>query len=111
MSLEIIIPAHNEEDIIEQTITQLEEKLSVKCDIIVINDHSTDDTGKIVKSLMQRYTNIRLVDNNTERGFANALRKGFSVATADFVIPVMMNPSSLVNCTLKPSSRLVPPNV
>ena len=57
--------------------------------IIVVNDHSTDKTAEVVRGLMKRYGNLRLVDNDTGRGFADALRKGFSMANTEFVIPVM----------------------
>jgi len=38
---------------------------------------------------MEQYSNLRVVDNDREKGFANALRKGFSVSDSDLVIPVM----------------------
>ncbi len=89
MKLAIVIPAHNEEEIIAQTIKGIEDKLKLDYEIIVVNDHSTDKTASVVNELFSRYSNVRLVDNDTGRGFAAALKKGFSAATADFVVPVM----------------------
>lgn len=89
MTITLVIPAHNEEGVIADTIKSIEEKLSLNYEIIVVNDHSVDNTAGIVKDLMKQYSNLRLVDNDTGRGFANALRKGFSVSNSDLVIPVM----------------------
>ncbi len=89
MKLSLIIPAHNEEEIISRTVEQIEQALDLDYEVIVINDHSTDGTGSAVNKLKGIYKNIVLVNNDTGKGFADALRKGFSVAESDFVIPVM----------------------
>ncbi len=89
MTITFIIPAHNEEDTIAETIRNIEEELNLDFEIIIVNDHSVDNTADVVKSLMKQYPNLNLVDNDLERGFANALKKGFSVARSDLVIPVM----------------------
>jgi dolichol-phosphate mannosyltransferase len=89
MTVDIIIPAHNEEEIIADTIKNLEDQLTLDYRIIVVNDHSSDTTTDIVEGLRKRYLNLQLVNNDAEQGFANTLRKGFSVANSDLVIPVM----------------------
>lgn len=89
MKITIVIPAHNEQEIIGDTIRNIEDVLNLDYEIIVINDHSTDDTGKIVGELIKKYSNLKLVDNDTGRGFADALKKGFAYCKTEFVIPVM----------------------
>ncbi len=89
MKITLVIPAHNEEEVIAHTINSIEEKLNLDYEIVVVNDHSVDNTGIVVKGLMKQYPNLRLVENDMERGFASALKKGFSVANSDFIIPVM----------------------
>lgn len=91
MKITIVIPAHNEEEIIAETIKNIEKEInsSIDYEIIVVNDHSIDNTAAIVKSLINQFSNLKLVDNDTGRGFADTLKKGFSVSNADFVIPVM----------------------
>lgn len=89
MKISIIIPAHNEEGVIAHTIKSIKGKLNSDYEIIVVNDHSSDNTANIITGLLKQYTNLRLVDNDTEKGFANALKKGFSAAGSDLIIPVM----------------------
>lgn len=90
MNFSIIIPAHNEEDNIEQVINGLEHNLDIKHEVIVVDDHSTDNTVDIVRRLAVQYrNNIRLVKNNTTQGFSNALKTGISNANSNIVVPVM----------------------
>jgi glycosyltransferase involved in cell wall biosynthesis len=89
MKISIVIPVHNEEENICETIKNIENKLNLDYEIIIVNDHSRDDTGVIVKNLMKQYSNLMLVENDTGRGFADALRKGFSISNSDLIIPVM----------------------
>lgn len=89
MKISIVIPAHNEEGIILETVKSIEEELNLDYEIIIVDDHSTDKTASVVKKLMKKYANLRLVENDAGRGFADALRKGFSVSDSDLVIPVM----------------------
>lgn len=89
MNFSIIIPAHNEEEVISKTILAFQGQPDKNFELIVIDDHSTDKTASIVEELAKKYPNLRLVANDKDKGFAAALRKGFSVFTADFAIPVM----------------------
>ncbi|MCM8770310.1 MAG: glycosyltransferase [Candidatus Omnitrophica bacterium] len=89
MRLSIIIPAHNEENNIEATISSLESNLLMDYVIIVVDDHSTDTTKDLVKKIMQRFQNISLVENKNSPGFANALRAGFLAVNTELFIPVM----------------------
>lgn len=89
MKITIVIPAHNEEDVIGQTISNIEKTLTLDYEIIVVDDHSSDRTSMIVDELSKRYRNLTLVKNDKERGFANALKKGFSSVRSELVIPVM----------------------
>lgn len=48
MKYQIIIPAHNEEQFIEQTLESLVNQTSPPKNILVVNDNSTDGTQKII---------------------------------------------------------------
>lgn len=91
MKLSIVIPAHNEQDNIRDIINKIEESLAfdTEYEIVVVNDHSTDDTPEIVLQLSKQYPNLRLVNNLAEGGFANALRAGFANVKTDVILPVM----------------------
>ncbi|MCK4912541.1 MAG: glycosyltransferase family 2 protein [Candidatus Omnitrophica bacterium] len=89
MMVSIVIPAFNEEECIEEVVSRLVRVLTVEHEIIVVNDHSIDNTRNKVEGLKKNYKNIALVDNQESQGFANTLRAGFKVAKGDVVVPIM----------------------
>jgi len=89
MNLSIIVPAHNEEDNIAQVISKIEEAVKTPHELIVVNDHSQDSTPDIVRKLSAKYPNLRLVENTQDKGFANAIKTGFSNIKTEIAIPVM----------------------
>ncbi len=89
MKVSIIVPAYNEQDNIAEVINMMQNSLDFPYELIVVNDHSDDNTRKIVAELSYRFHNIRLIDNELERGFANAMKGAFLKVTGDVVMPVM----------------------
>jgi len=87
--LSIVIPAHNEEENIADVINKIEKILDLQHELIIVNDHSTDSTVKIVTGLCRNYPNIRLVDNLLDAGFANAIKTGFAHVKTEAVVPIM----------------------
>lgn len=59
----VIIPARNEEEIIEACLTSvLQQKYPADLyEVIVIDDHSTDNTAAIIRNLQTQYANLHLI--------------------------------------------------
>jgi glycosyltransferase involved in cell wall biosynthesis len=89
MKLSIIIPAYNEQDNIVEIINKIEQSIDIPHELIVVNDHSWDNTEELVNGLATKYSNIKLVRNKLERGFANAIKTGFLNTKTEIVIPIM----------------------
>lgn len=89
MTLSIIIPAHNEEENISEVIKRVEESVRVPHELVVVNDHSTDNTASLVRGLTGQYANLRLVENTSLKGFAYAVKTGFRYSTGEVIIPIM----------------------
>ena len=87
--LTIVIPAHNEEASLYATVSGLEVIVAVLHEIIIVNDHSSDGTDKVASELSGKFNNVRLIDNDTDPGFTNAIKKGFSEASGEMVVLVM----------------------
>ena len=85
-SITILIPTYNEEKTIKQTIDSVKKAntLKLKKQIIIIDDGSTDNTQKKIKSL--KYRSLLLLAHTTNRGKGAALRTGFKKATGDIII-------------------------
>lgn len=95
-TLSIVIPAHNEESLIEATIVDLAETLGaerVPFEIVVVDDHSTDGTLAAIASLAARYPSVRCVPNRRHNGFGNAIHTGLENFSGDAVCIVMADAS------------------
>lgn len=89
MKLSIIIPAHNEQENIVSVISRIEDAIKIPHELVVVNDHSSDFTKGLVAGLSNKYDTIRLVENNLDKGFANAVRTGLYNARGEALVIVM----------------------
>lgn len=89
MNLSIVVPAHNEQENIADVIEKIEHNIEIPFELIVVNDHSIDNTERIIKELSYKYHNIKLIENKLQKGFANAVKAGFNSMAGDMVIPIM----------------------
>jgi dolichol-phosphate mannosyltransferase len=90
--LSIVIPAHNEEGQIEETVRSFHDELekeNIAHEILVINDNSKDKTEEILKKLSQEISQIRYINNSPPNGFGFAVRKGLENFEGDCVAIVM----------------------
>ena len=87
----ILIPARNEEKVIARTLKRMTELTypKDKLQIIIIDDVSTDNTGKIAEQYLKTYNNIKIVHRNEPeggRGKASALNAGFKHAKGEIIL-------------------------
>ena len=80
MKISLIIPAYNEEKYISRCILSAQKHFSDLCEIIVIDNNSTDDTSKIAES----FDNVRVILEK-EKGVTRARQRGFLEAEGDFL--------------------------
>lgn len=105
MKLSVVIPAHNEEGSIKQTVTSLHDTLheyDIDHEIVVINDNSSDSTEDILKELKNSIPNhLTYYNNNGPSGFGFAVRYGLERFSGDCVAIMMADlsddPEDLVN--------------
>jgi dolichol-phosphate mannosyltransferase len=90
--LSVVIPAHNEEGSIAETITTLHavlEKYQIPHEIAVVNDHSSDSTGDILNKLTQSISSLVQHHNDGQGGFGYAIRYGLDRFKGDCVAIMM----------------------
>jgi len=96
MKLSVVIPAHNEEGCIGETITTLYHRLhtgNIDHEIVVINDNSKDKTVAILTELAHTVPTLKFFTNNGLHGFGYAVRYGLERFTGDCVAVFMADMS------------------
>ncbi len=94
--LSVVIPAHNEEGSIRETVLAFHEELRIEKiphEILVINDNSKDATETILKDLSKKIKEVRYINNTPPNGFGFAVRKGLNEFKGDCVAIVMADMS------------------
>jgi glycosyltransferase involved in cell wall biosynthesis len=84
-TLSIVVPAFNE----EATLARVVEKLMhvpYLFEIVIVDDCSTDRTLEIARQLAAKYSQVRALTHQHNRGKTDALRTGFAETKGDIVI-------------------------
>lgn len=84
MDIYIIIPAHNEDDYIGQTLASLTRQTVLPKQVVVVNDHSTDQTQAIAEDYASKYPWISVLNSKSSEKhlpgskIINAFNKGLN---------------------------------
>ena len=86
MILSIIIPVYNEEKTVIQILEKIKNNSSnlLKYEVIVIDDGSTDQSGKLLES--NKHLFDKLLVNETNKGKGFSIKKGLSNASGTHII-------------------------
>ncbi|MED4592939.1 glycosyltransferase [Bacillus safensis] len=89
-TVSILIPAHNEEVVIRQTLKAMVQLSYPKhlLEIIVINDNSSDGTGDIVQSFSEQYDYVHMIETKPPfagKGKSTALNEGLKASTGEVI--------------------------
>ena len=84
----IMIPAHNEESVIEYTVNNVRSMTYPKFEIILIDDRSSDNTLSVIKNLAEKYDNIKYLhrDNDAFPGKSAVLNDAMALAKGDAIL-------------------------
>ncbi len=86
-SVTVLIPAHNEESVIVQTVTSVLLSDLKDLRIIVVNDGSTDRTRELLDTNFSRDPRVRII-HQMNRGKAAALNAALSHADTEIVVTI-----------------------
>jgi polyisoprenyl-phosphate glycosyltransferase len=102
----VVVPAHNEEDALEQLYVRLErvlDELAVPWSILFVNDGSDDGTTAVLESLYARDERVSYLVLSRNFGHQAALGAGLDRADADVVITMdadLQHPPELIGVLL-----------
>lgn len=96
MKLSVVVPAHDEEESIERTVTGIARALNseqIPHEILVVVDHCNDGTAEVVARMAHEVSGLVAVVNRDEAGYGMAVRAGLSAFTGDCVAIMMADAS------------------
>lgn len=79
----VIIPTHNSEKYILECINSVINQTYKNLEIIIIDDKSTDDSVKLIKSIKDK--RIKLIELERNSGAAITRNKGIEASTGDYI--------------------------
>src|SRR3990167_803601 len=95
--ISVVIPNYNGQDLLNKNLPKVI-KTCPNCEIIVVDDASTDDS---VDFLQKNFKRIKLIQLAKNKGFAHAVNEGVRKANGDLVL--------LLNSDVSPQANFLPP--
>ena len=91
MKLSIVIPAYNEAENIKPLVKDIRAKIGLDdYEIIIVDDHSSDETQKICADLKKDIPNLVVLKRQKgENGMGYALMEGSRIASGEYIIWMM----------------------
>ena len=81
--LSIIIPHYNNKDILYNCIHSLTNITYKNCEIIVVDNNSTDNS---VESVKESFPQIKIINSDTNRGYAGGCNLGAKSSNTEFLL-------------------------
>lgn len=107
IKISIIIPVYNCEKTIEKCLNSIMNQTYKNIEIIVINDGSTDNTGKVIKGLMDEDKRIIYVEN-TNKGVSYSRNCGVKFASGNYITYVDSDDWLDENCIYEIINKIKP---
>lgn len=89
MDVSVVIPLLNEEESLEELTAWIDRVVrahALSCEIIFVDDGSTDKSWQIIEALAQRYPGIKGIKFRRNYGKSAALNEGFAIVSGEVVI-------------------------
>lgn len=84
----VMIPAHNEQDVIEKTVENILAMDYEKFEVIVIDDRSEDNTANVLREIEKKHKDVKIIirDKNAFPGKSAVLNDAMLIAKGDAML-------------------------
>ncbi|PIS14571.1 glycosyltransferase family 2 protein [Candidatus Shapirobacteria bacterium CG09_land_8_20_14_0_10_39_12] len=87
--LSLFFPAYNEEANLANTVEKaipILKSAAEKYELLIINDGSKDKTGEVAEKLAKKYSFVRVIHHNPNRGYGAAIKSGLYASKYDWIV-------------------------
>lgn len=81
----VVLPTHNRADCLEKALESVRSQNYSSLEIVVVDDHSTDETPNFLKKLQLKDSRIQVVTNAENIGFVKSLNQGIRAARGKYI--------------------------
>ena len=88
VSISVFFPCYNEQENVGRAVEKalgVMQKLNADFEVIIVDDGSSDDTGRIADEIAGRNGRVKVVHHEDNLGYGAALQSGFKAATKKLV--------------------------
>lgn len=85
MGVSVVIPAYNAADFIDEAVASALDQGPAVAEIVIVDDASTDGTGRIAKRLARRHDRVRYGEHAENRGGGAARNSAVRLAREDYI--------------------------
>ena len=86
INLSVVIPCYNEEKTISVIVERIKAQKNLLIEIIIIDDHSNDNTLNELSKIAHIYPDIKIVRHEKNMGKGSALKSGIKLATGNIIL-------------------------
>lgn len=83
--ISVVVPVYNVENYLERCVNSIIKQTYKKLDIILVNDGSTDNSGKICDKYKKKYPSLVKVIHQENRGLSEARNAGLEIARGKYI--------------------------
>jgi glycosyltransferase involved in cell wall biosynthesis len=85
MKVSIAVCTYNGQKYLEEQLHSLIHQTYTDIEIVVVDDHSTDDTFKILKDYQEKYPHLKCFQNDVNLGYVKNFEKAISLCEGDYI--------------------------
>ena len=89
--ISIVLPLYNEDENIRPLISSIfnvMERVGKEYEIIAVNDGSNDNSGRILRELVNVHKNLRIITFDRNYGLTASIDAGFKAANGDVIVTI-----------------------
>lgn len=86
MEISVIVPVYNVEDYLAECLESILTQEFNSMEIICIEDGSSDNSLKILETFAQKYSQIKIIKHDTNRGLSAARNDGLKISTGKYIL-------------------------